>query len=223
MIIFVWMVVNLIVFHFLIWRQIRQETASIESVRVSWKFVIGIFGLSKFVYLILSWVGGELNWVNLTDGGYNLSIGFGVIWLFLWIRFKKYKSKWQNGWDDILSESLVIFYCLESMRLVFVNPILQNWINLLILGLIVGFIFWVKPRYRRFKLYSSGKSGFIFWTSWIIINIYEIINYVKYSNWAVLINLLIGLCLGIFATAGWYKRAGRKVSKDWPWLYYWFK
>jgi len=144
----------------------------------------------------------------------------------IWIMYRKNKKHWQHEWEDGIAEGVIFFGILESGRYLAANINrwqMVYWIVVFIVYLIV--LIWIKNRYRRIKLYKSGKTGFVFWTSWIFISMMNLIAGLIWREniYLGLFNLSVSLVMLGFAATGWYQRAGRRVSEDWPLLYYWFK
>ena len=125
-----------------------------------------------------------------------------------------------------MMEAIVWYGLIESLReSVQLIADWQRWYNVAAFGLIIVGVYLAKSRYRKFKIYKSGKTGFIFWTGWIVICLTQMLRVIIWGeNWYVRGGcLVLNLILLIIALLGWYKRAGRKLVEDWPGLYYWFK
>ncbi len=218
-----WLLV-LLVGPFVIWRRIRDEYNDEDIVRLL--LILVFFGLlGAKIFGILGWIAQsgwqqEMNWwmnsgLDIWGG---VMVGMAGMW---WYHLDRARGL-TGDVEDAIAEGYWWVLVIFALKRGLIGLLSRDWISLVwmliwIVGLVV--FYWVRGKYRQFSWYPSGKVGFVFWSSMILLGL-------GYSVWAFMSgNTLLGFGRFVFGVGtvvlgliGGYRRSGRKVRKDFGWL-----
>jgi hypothetical protein len=161
----VFRILGIILFLYLLWRDLRGSYDDQKVIVFSWVGLLSFLLFGRLFYGLINWGvwnNDLVDWVSIGNkpgmsyiGGY---LGLvGVAWLFA----KNEQWKFFNFMEDLLKPFLVMvgFFMLDEMfRTKFVlEPIVYFVLIVLIFVLSV----WISGKYRSFVWYKSGKKGFV--------------------------------------------------------------
>lgn len=157
-------VVGVIVFMYLLWRNLKDSYKDSELVVFGWTSLLVFVVGSRLVYGLFNW--GKLEtvgqWFNLTaKPGMVYEGGIAAVLLLIWWMSRL------NNWKmwSFLEDVTAMFYALVTVI------IFDEWwgsreVRLLTISLTMLFgcvlAIYFKGKYRSYSWYRSGKKGFIF-------------------------------------------------------------
>jgi len=157
-------VLGVVLFLYLLWRDLRENYDDQKIISFSWLALLGFLVFWRLAYGLINWgVWNDdlVDWISVgTKPGMSYIGGYLGLLLVSWWFVKKEQWKFFNFVEDWIRPFLVmvgIFMVDELVRSKF------SWEPILFLVLIILvfplFIF-VTKRYRSFVWYRSGKKGF---------------------------------------------------------------
>jgi hypothetical protein len=200
-------VLGIILFIYLVWRNLRVSYEENNIVTYSWVSLLGFFIGGRVVYGLVNfgvWNDSWLSWFSVWDKpGMDYVGGFFALMLVSFIFSKINSWKFIPFCEDILSSFLYLLTFLMADEFIRARFDLRVGVYLLFLIFTIFFMKLIKKKYRSFVWYRSGKKGFIFlmtgFLSFLILGLlgfYFRINLI-YSilYWVVSLISLTGLCI----------------------------
>ncbi len=153
-------VIGIVLFLYLIWRNLKDDYLAEDLVAYSWLAVLVFLIGGRLAYGVENWGIWNENWID---------------WFLFW---EKPGSMLVGGYGCLVA--VTIGWCLNKGWKVWsfmedLSPILLGllifwagsegaWVvaGVLVVGYLIGW--WLGKRYRSFAWYRSGKKGFVFWS-----------------------------------------------------------
>lgn len=158
-------VIGIIVFLYLLWRDLRESYDDQKIIKYSWLALIGFMVAGRLMYGLINWgVWNDqlVDWVSIWNKpGMSYTGAYLGLVLVTWAYARKEQWKFLSFMEDLLkplvvfSSLLIIDECLRSkfdLKLV---------VYLILLILIYIANNWLSKKYRSFVWYKSGKKGFV--------------------------------------------------------------
>jgi hypothetical protein len=162
-------VVGIILFVYLIWRNLRGSYEEDKVVTYSWLALLGFFIGGRITYGLVNfgvWNDSWLSWFSIWNKPGMDYIGGFLAMIIISFIFSKINSwKFIPFCEDILSGFLWFLMFLMVDELVRTRFDLMIGAYLLFLILVTLFLDFAKKKYRSFVWYKSGKKGFAFLTT----------------------------------------------------------
>jgi hypothetical protein len=160
----VFRVVGIILFLYLLWRNLRENYDDQKLITFSWVSLLVFLVFGRLFYGLINWGvwnNDLVDWVSVMDKPGMSYIGayLGLI-LISWLFSRQQQWRFLNFMEDLFRPFLVMvgFFMLdELLRSKFS---LETGLFLLLMILMFPLFSWVSKRYRSFVWYKSGKKGF---------------------------------------------------------------
>ena len=157
-------VLGIVLFLYLLWRNLRDNYDDQKIISFSWLALLGFLVFGRLFYGLIHWgIWNDdlVDWVLVgSKPGTSYIGGYLGIVLVSWLFARKQQWKFLNFMEDLARPFLVMsgFFMLdELLRSKFSwEPVLF----LLLIVLIFPLFVWVSSKYRSFVWYKSGKKGF---------------------------------------------------------------
>jgi hypothetical protein len=159
-------ILGIIVFVYLIWRDLKDDYNEQKIIGYSWLALIGFLVLGRIFFGLIHWGVWNINvidWLTVWNKpGMSYIGGYLGLALVTWIYGKKQQWKILAFMEGVLKPVLVL------MGFLIIDEWLRSkmdWrILIYLLIIVVAYIvsIWVGKRYRSFVWYKSGKKGFVF-------------------------------------------------------------
>lgn len=203
---------------FTVWRRIQDDYTEDEAIGMVGLSLVGALVGGKLLALVFRVLGGE-EWSAIEDfSGWNvIGLLLGGYVFSLWKHLGR--STWWGDFLDALSEGLVWGVALWTSVTMVVRGNWGDWrFWLLLISAWLGVIawYWVWSNFRRFFWYTSGKVGFTFWVTWIVIGLFSgIFGFLYDSGWLLLIREMWFILVVGFGVWRLFCLSGRKWKRDW--------
>lgn len=194
---------GLIVFMYLLWRDLKDDYGDQKIINYAWIALIGFLVGGRLVYGLINWGVWNDSWISWLSvwnkpGTNYLGSYLGLI-LASWLVALKNQWKFLSLMDDIVKPTLIF-----SSLLMFDEWLRSNFfIKLIIyLGLLmfdVVLVNWLRKRYRSFSWYKSGKKGFVvlFNNLLFFLAVFIVLILFKDSWFSIILALFISLISGV--------------------------
>jgi hypothetical protein len=158
-------IIGIIVFLYLLWRNLRESYDDQKIIGYSWLALLGFLAFGRLGYGLINW--GIWNndltdWISVWQKpGMSYMSGYVGLVLITWLYSKQQQWKFLNFMEDLVKPFLALVGLMmidEWTRSKFSWQVL---IYILMLILIYILINWLAGRYRSFVWYKSGKKGFV--------------------------------------------------------------
>jgi len=158
-------VLGIIIFLYLLWRNLKESYESQKVITFSWIALLGFFVGGRLLYGFIHWGIWNNNlsdWVSVWNKPGMSYIGayLGLV-LVTWLYGRKEQWKFFNFLEDLMRPLLVFSWFLvadECIRTKFDWKLIVYLILIIIIYLIN---LWLSKKYRSFVWYKSGKKGFV--------------------------------------------------------------
>ncbi len=194
--------IGLVVFMYLLWRDLRDDYGDQKTINYAWLALVGFLVGGRIVFGLVNWgVWNDswLSWISVWNKpGTNYLGSFIGLVLVSWLVALKNQWKFLSLVDDVVKPTLVFSSLLmldEAIRSRFyIKPI--AFLGLLIVD--IFFVNWLRKKYRSFMWYKSGKKGFVllFNNIWFFFAIAIILIILKDSWFSVFLAIIISLISG---------------------------
>lgn len=158
-------ILGMVVFLYLLWRNLRENYDDQKVIVFSWVGLLGFLVTGRLVYGLINWGiwnNDLIDWISVTiKPGMSYIGGYLGLVLMAWLFSHKEQWKFLNFMEDIIGPFLIMFWFLMVDELVRTKLSLEPLVFLVLSVLIFLLIGWVKTRYRSFVWYKSGKKGFV--------------------------------------------------------------
>jgi len=158
-------IVGMLIFLYLLWRNLRDSYDDQKIISYSWLALLGFLVFGRLGYGLINW--GIWN-NDLTDWlavwnkpGTSYMSGYLGLVLISWLYAKKQQWKFLNFMEDLVKPFLALISFMmidEWVRSKFSWEVL---IYILMMVLIYILSNWLMGKYRSFVWYKSGKKGFV--------------------------------------------------------------
>lgn len=158
-------VLGIVVFLYLLWRNLRENYDDQKLITFSWLALLGFLIFGRFFYGLINWGvwnNDLIDWVLVTSKpGMSYIGGYLGLVLVVWLFSRKEQWKFLSFMEDLLRPflAMMVFLMLDEFLRSKFDFILILYLALLIL-LFPLFNFFAR-RYRSFVWYKSGKKGFV--------------------------------------------------------------
>jgi hypothetical protein len=197
-------VLGIILFLYLLWRDLKESYDDQKVIIFSWLGLLGFLVFGRLFYGLINWGvwnNDLVDWVSVGNkpgmsyvGGY-----LGLVFM-AWLFSRRQQWKFFNFMEDLLKPFLVMvgFFMLDEVfRTRF------GWEPLVYLGLII-LIFvvsvWISGKYRSFVWYKSGKKGFVLLFSNFLFFLMLIPVLILFK--IALINIILALIISLISLVG---------------------
>jgi hypothetical protein len=159
-------IVGIIVFIYLIWRNLKDDYNEQKIIGYSWLALIGFLVVGRIFFGLIHWGVWNTNvadWLTVWNKpGMSYIGGYLGLALVTWIYAKKQQWKILAFMEDVLKPVLVLTGFLIADE--WLRSKMDWRILIYILIIVIAYIvsIWVGKRYRSFVWYKSGKKGFVF-------------------------------------------------------------
>jgi hypothetical protein len=159
-------IVGIILFLYLMWRNLRDDYKAEELISFSWMSVFVFFAGGRLAYGLFNWGiwnNEALSWFTFWSNK-GMDIVGGYIFLLIVMYFVAKFNDWKV-WslaEDGIGNFLILVFFLLTNELIFGKFSLRIALNLIILLIAFLLSSWLRKKYRSFVWYKSGKKGFIF-------------------------------------------------------------
>lgn len=157
-------VLGIILFLYLIWRNLRDNYDDQKIITFLWVALLGFLVFGRLFYGLINWGiwnDNFLDWILVgSKPGMSYIGGYLGLILVSWLFTKKIQWKFLNFMEDLIRPFLVMvgFYMLDE--LIRTKFSLEIGLFLLLIILVFPLFVWISDRYRSFVWYKSGKKGF---------------------------------------------------------------
>jgi hypothetical protein len=157
--------IGIILFLYLTWRNLRENYKEDRLIVFGWTSILVFLISGRLIFGLLNW-GVWQNWTDWlavwTKPGFNLLGAYlsliGVSWIIARKEGWKLWPLMEDLWGSLLI--LLIFILADEFFRTRFDLLTGLYALVLVIGYIIGFI--IKPRYRSWVWYHSGKKGFVF-------------------------------------------------------------
>jgi hypothetical protein len=158
-------VIGIIVFLYLVWRNLRDDYDNQKLISYSWMALLGFLVVGRLAFGLIHWGIWNNNfadWISVwSKPGMSYIGGYLGLVLMTWINCKRNQYKFFAFLEDVLKPTLVLSWFLladEYWQSKFDIKVLIYMAMLVVIYFISGFL---KKKYRSFVWYKSGKKGFV--------------------------------------------------------------
>jgi hypothetical protein len=193
--------IGAVVYMYLLWRNLRENYDEKQLVIFGWTSVLAFVVVSRLVYGLLNWGKWKTvdQWFNLTANP-GMFYGAGVVAVILLIWWMSRINNWKI-WSFI-EDITALFYGL--MAVIVIDEWWKNKdIKLLIVSLTMLFgwalAIFFKGKYRSYSWYRSGKKGFIFGITGVIVFLLMAAEAILFKEGlgVIVLYLIMGLISGV--------------------------
>lgn len=158
-------ILGILVFLYLIWRNLKDNYDSQKIISYSWLSLLGFFIVGRIFFGLINWGVWNTNlldWVSVWNKpGMSYIGGFLGLGLISWIYCRTQQWKFLAFMEDVMKPVLILLWFLIADEWLRAKFDLKVLIYLLILIVVYFISVWVSKRYRSFVWYKSGKKGFV--------------------------------------------------------------
>lgn len=158
-------VLGIILFLYLLWRNLRENYDDQKIVTFSWLALLGFLLFGRLFYGLIHWgIWNDdlVDWVLVgSKPGMSYIGGYLGIILISWLFTRKEQWKFFNFMEDLVRPFLVMsgFFMLDEL---FRSKFSLELVFFLVLIILMFPLFiFITNRYRSFVWYRSGKKGFV--------------------------------------------------------------
>lgn len=208
-------IIGMVVFLYLLWRNLRESYEDQKIIGYSWLALLGFLFIGRLGYGLINWGvwnNDLVDWVSVWNKpGMSYMSGYLGLMLVSWLYVKQQQWKFLNFMEDLVSPFLLLVGLMmvdEWFRSKF------NWeilIYILMLILIYMMINWLASRYRSFVWYKSGKKGFVFLASNFLF--FLILAFVFGIFGDNLVNLILASVISLISIVGLFILGGVKHER----------
>ena len=158
-------VVAIILFLYLLWRNLKESYEEQKIISFSWMALLGFIVGGRLVYGLINW--GIWNdsfgdWLAVwTKPGMTYTGAYLGLVLVVWLYGKSQQWKFLSFMEDLMKPLLVYSGFLMIDELIRTKFDLKPLVYLGLLIIIYLVNIWLSKRYRSFVWYKSGKKGFV--------------------------------------------------------------
>ena len=157
--------IGLIIFVYLLWRDLRSDYGDQKTISYAWIALVGFLIGGRIAYGLVNWGVWNDSWSSWllvwSKPGTNYLGSYLGLAIVTWIVSTKNQWKFLSLMDDIVKPTLVFSSLLIFDEWLRSNFYLRSMIFLILLIIDIFFVSWLKKRYRSFAWYKSGKKGFV--------------------------------------------------------------
>ncbi len=158
-------VLGLIIFMYLLWRDLRDDYGDDKVINYAWVALLGFLFGGRIVYGLVNWGvwnNSWLDWLSVWNkpGTNYLGSYLGLVLVTLMVANKN-QWKFLSLLDDIVKPTLIFSSLLMVDEWVRSDFYIRPMLFLTLLVVDIFFVNWLKKRYRSFAWYKSGRKGFV--------------------------------------------------------------
>lgn len=206
-------ILGLVVFMYLLWRDLRDNYGDEKIINYAWIALLGFLVGGRLTYGLVNW--GIWNdsfssWISVWNKPGTNYIGSYLGLVFMsWLVIYKNQWKFLSLLDDIIKPTLVFSWLLMFDEWVRSNFSIKPLVYLILLGLDVFFVIWLNKKYRSFIWYKSGKKGFVLLFNNIIffLTVFVVLIMLK-DNW---VSIFLALIISLISGVGLYILKKEKI------------
>ena len=204
---------GLVVFMYLLWRDLRDNYGDEKIINYAWIALAGFLVGGRITYGLVNW--GVWNdsffsWISVwSKPGTNYLGSYIGLVIVSWLVASKKQWKFLPLLDDIVRPTLVFSCLLMVDEWVRSNFSIKTLVYLVLLVLDVLLVNWLKKRYRSFTWYKSGKKGFVllFNNLFFFLAVFVVLILFK-DNW---ISMVLALIISLISGVGLYILKKEKI------------
>ena len=205
--------IGLIIFMYLLWRDLRDNYGDEKIINYAWIALAGFLVGGRITYGLVNW--GVWNdsffsWISVwSKPGTNYLGSYIGLVIVSWLVASKKQWKFLPLLDDIVRPTLVFSCLLMVDEWVRSNFSIKTLVYLVLLVLDVLLVNWLKKRYRSFTWYKSGKKGFVllFNNLFFFLAVFVVLILFK-DNW---ISMVLALIISLISGVGLYILKKEKI------------
>jgi hypothetical protein len=162
-------VLIVVVFLYLMWRNMRDDYHDKELIKFCWSILLVFFLGGRLLYGLFNWRVWNENWLDWVSvwvvPGFSYLGGYLAVLIYTVFSVNKYEWKLWNVLED-----LSIIFTLFILALLISDFSFSGWTlvglgRIMSLAMVLILASMVSGKYRSFNWYYSGKKGFLFF--WI--------------------------------------------------------
>lgn len=204
---------GLIIFMYLLWRDLRDDYGDQKIINYAWVALLGFLLGGRITYGLVNWgVWNDswLNWLSVwSKPGTNYLGSYLGLVLASWLVSLKNQWKFLALLDDIIKPTLVFSCLLMIDEWVRANFYIKSMVYLILLVLDIVLVNWLKKKYRSFTWYKSGKKGFVLlFNNFLFFLAVVVILILFKDNW---LSVILALIISLISGAGLYILKKEKI------------
>ncbi len=208
-------VLGIVLFLYLIWRNLSENYDDQKLITFSWLGLLGFLVFGRLFYGLINWGvwnNDLIDWVSVGNkpgmsyiGGY---LGFILI---AWWFAQKEQWKFLGFVEDLMKPFITMlwFFMLdEFLRSKFSINVVVFFVLLVAIFLFAG---WVVKKYRSFVWYKSGKKGFVLLSSNFLFFLILIPVLILFKDG--LVNIILSSIISLVSLIGLFILGGKNYDK----------
>lgn len=208
-------VLGIVVFLYLLWRNLRESYDDQRIIEFSWLALVGFLVFGRLGYGLINWgIWNKdlIDWLAIWNKpGMSYMSGYLGIMLVAWLYIKKQQWKFLNFLEDLIKPLLIMVILMmtdEWIRAKFSWQILIYMIMMVLIYLLGD---WLAKRYRSFVWYKSGKKGFVLLsTNFLFFLVLAVVFGVFRDS---LVNMILASVISLVSVIGLFILGGTKNER----------
>jgi hypothetical protein len=208
-------VLGIILFLYLVWRNLNENYDDQKLITFSWLGLLGFLVFGRLFYGLINWGvwnNDLIDWVSVGNkpgmsyiGGY---LGFILVaWWFV----RKEQWKFLGFVEDLMKPLIIMLWLFmldEFLRSKFSINVVVFFVLLVMIFLFAG---WVTNKYRSFVWYKSGKKGFVLLSSNFLFFLILIPVLILFKD--NLVNIILSLSVSLVSLIGLLILGGKNYDR----------
>ena len=208
-------VLGIILFLYLVWRNLNENYDDQKLITFSWLGLLGFLVFGRLFYGLINWGvwnNDLIDWVSVGNkpgmsyiGGY---LGFILV---AWWFARKEQWKFLGFIEDLMKPLIIMLWLFmldEFLRSKFSITVVVFFVLLVMIFLFAG---WVTNKYRSFVWYKSGKKGFVLLSSNFLFFLILIPVLILFKE--SLVNIILSLSVSLASLIGLFILGGKNYDR----------
>ena len=208
-------ILGIIVFLYLLWRDLKESYEDQKIIEFSWVALLGFLTFGRLGYGLINWGiwnKDMIDWLSVWNKpGMSYMSGYLGVVLVGWLYTKRQQWKFLNFFEDLIKPFLTMVILMMVDEWVRSKFSWQVLIYILMIILIYMLGDWLGKRYRSFVWYKSGKKGFVLLaTNFLFFLVLSVVFGIFKDS---LINMILALVISLISVIGLFILGGTKNER----------
>jgi len=208
-------IIGIVIFLYLLWRNLRESYDDQKIIGYSWLALLGFLIFGRLGYGLINWGiwnNDLIDWISVWQKpGMSYMSGYIGLILITWLYAKQQQWKFLNFMEDLVKPFLALVGLMmidEWTRSKFSWQILIYILMLILVYILVNCL---DGRYRSFVWYKSGKKGFVLLSSNFLFFLVLVFVFGVFGD--NLANLILASVISLISVVGLFILGGIKYER----------